>query len=363
MGKQEINFEKVAAIAARIKKQGKEPSLINICEEMGLLSILSEVASLLEQWYDKSELKQGHDESLSERLSINSLFPVNTPELEHSLLLLCTFFESTVNSIETNRCTTNQMQIEHALKHALQNSEFYLVYQPLIDIKKHCLIGFEALLRWDNPVLGNISPLNFIPVAEKNGLIIDIGEWVLEEACMQIMHWHKQGFTDLTVAVNISGRQLHQPSFPQLIDHMLQKTGLSPKYLELELTESLFIKNIAQAVKVMHQFKEIGLKLAIDDFGTGYSSLAYLKQFPLDKLKIDKSFIHDLASDVHDAAIVKAVINLGHKLNLQVLAEGVENERQKSFIIKHGCDFAQGFYFKSPTRPEALNDYLNNSNV
>ncbi|AHE67440.1 putative bifunctional diguanylate cyclase/phosphodiesterase [Legionella oakridgensis] len=359
MGKQGINFEKVAAIAARIKKQGKEPSLMDVCEEMGLLSIISEVAFLLEKWHHlQPEFKQSHAKLLLENMPIDVLWSAENPEFEKSMVLLYAFLESTVNNILITEAA-NQVQIDKALKHALANEEFYLVYQPLINIKKLSTAGFEALLRWNSPMLGAISPFEFIPVAEKNGLIIEIGTWVLEEACTQMMHWHEQGFSELTIAVNISGRQLYQTNFPQLIDDVLRKTGLLPKYLELELTESLFITNIAHAVKIMHQFKEIGLKLAIDDFGTGYSSLSYLKQFPVDKLKIDKSFIHDLVNNVYDAAIVKAVINLGHSLNLQVLAEGVESEDQKNFIITHGCDFAQGFYFNPPAKPETLSNYLN----
>ncbi len=197
-------------------------------------------------------------------------------------------------------------------------------------------------------------------MAEENGLIIDIGNWVLEQACSQALRWHKEGYSDLSIAVNISGRQFRQSNLPDIITQILKKTGLSAKFLELELTESLLVDDINSAVETMYQLKDMGIKLVIDDFGTGYSSLSYLKQFPVDKLKIDRSFICELVNKESDAAIARAIINLGHSLNLEVLAEGVETELQKQFIVKHGCDYAQGYYFKPPNTAEALKDYLKN---
>ncbi|MCP0913698.1 MULTISPECIES: EAL domain-containing protein [Legionella] len=261
---------------------------------------------------------------------------------------------------EMNRRVVNHVQIDNALRYALQNKEFYLVYQPLMDLKRECVVGVEALLRWNSKVLGHVSPLDFIPIAEENGMILEIGPWVIEEACTQLMRWHNQGLWDLTVAVNISGRQLHQADLPEQLTKILHKTSLPAKFLELELTESLLVENIDHAVEIMYKFKDMGVKLAIDDFGTGYSSLSYLKQFPVDKLKIDQSFIKEMVSDANDAAIVKAIINLAHSLNLQVLAEGVENEYQKNFILNHGCDFAQGYYFKPPNKAELIIEFLKN---
>ncbi|WP_133130062.1 EAL domain-containing protein [Legionella yabuuchiae] len=259
-----------------------------------------------------------------------------------------------------NHQVINYTQIDNALRTALKNNEFYLLYQPLIDLKRKRVIGLEALLRWCTPLLGHVSPMNFIPVAEENGLIIEIGEWVIEQACKQAICWHKKGYKDLTIAVNISGRQLHQSKLPQFVRETLKKTGLKPECLELELTETLLVENIDNGVELMHELKALGVKLAIDDFGTGYSSLSYLKQFPLDKLKIDKSFVQEMVSNKNDAAIVKAIINLGHSLALEVLAEGVENEFEKNFVLTYGCDSAQGYYFSPPCKPDLVEEFLMN---
>nr|HAT8713448.1 EAL domain-containing protein [Legionella jordanis] len=259
---------------------------------------------------------------------------------------------------EMNRRVINHMQLDNALRDAMKKNELYLVYQPLIDLKKQEIVGFEALLRWKSHLLGQVSPAEFIGMAEENGLIIDIGKWVLEQACTQTLKWHQQGYKDLSIAVNISGRQFRQSRLPDVISDVLKQTGLAPKYLELELTESLLVDDIEHAVETMYQLKDMGMKLVIDDFGTGYSSLSYLKQFPVDKLKIDRSFITELVNRDNDAAIARAIINLGHSLNLEVLAEGVETELQKDFIVNHGCDYAQGYYFKKPGTPEALEDFL-----
>ena len=187
-----------------------------------------------------------------------------------------------------------------------------------------------------------------------------MGEWVLREACLQIKKWQNSGLNDLCVAVNISGRQFRQTNLPELVADVLDKSGLQAKYLELELTESLLIEDIEHVVETMYKLKDMGIKLVIDDFGTGYSSLSYLKQFPVDKLKIDRSFISEMASDHNDAAIAKAIINLGHSLNIEVLAEGIENEFQRDFIIAHGCDYAQGYFYKAPDTPDKIYEFVKN---
>lgn len=261
---------------------------------------------------------------------------------------------------EMNRRVINHMQLENALRDAMKKNEFYLVYQPLIDLRKRCIVGVEALLRWNSHLLGQVSPIEFIGMAEENGLIVDIGRWVLEQACSQAICWHKEGLKDLRIAVNISGRQFRQSKLPEIVADVLAKTGLAAKFLELELTESLLVDDIEHAVETMYQLKDMGTSLVIDDFGTGYSSLSYLKQFPVNKLKIDRSFISELSNQENDAAIARAIINLGHSLNLEVLAEGVETELQKDFIVAHGCDYAQGYYFKPPNTAAALKDYLKN---
>lgn len=261
---------------------------------------------------------------------------------------------------EMNRRVINRMQLDTALRDAMKKNEFYLVYQPLIDLKRIAIVGFEALIRWKSHLLGQVSPLEFISLAEENGSIITIGQWVLEQACAQTVEWHKAGFKNLSIAVNISGRQFHQSKLPEIVKATLDKTGLEPQFLELELTESLLVNDIDHAVETMYQLKDMGTRLVIDDFGTGYSSLSYLKQFPVDKLKIDRSFINELVHTEDDAAIARAIINLGHSLNLEVLAEGVETELQKDFVLAHNCDYAQGYYFRPPSVPTELVDYLKN---
>lgn len=259
---------------------------------------------------------------------------------------------------EMNRRVINHMQLDNALRDALKNNELFLVYQPLIDLKKCRVIGFEALMRWHSKTLGLVSPVEFIPMAEENGLILEMGEWAMKEACRQLKTWQKQGLKNLTMAVNISGRQFRQPNLTEIIANVLRSTGLQAKYLELELTESLLIEDIEHVVEMMYALKDMGIKLVIDDFGTGYSSLSYLKQFPVDKLKIDRSFISEMASNANDAAIAKAIINLGHSLNIQVLAEGIENEFQRDFVTAHQCDFAQGYFYKPPDVPDKIVEYL-----
>ncbi|MCL5272032.1 MAG: EAL domain-containing protein, partial [Gammaproteobacteria bacterium] len=259
---------------------------------------------------------------------------------------------------EMNRRVINHMQLDSALRDAIKNKELFLVYQPLIDLKQSKVVGFEALMRWHSKVLGLVSPVDFIPMAEENGLILEMGEWAMHEACKQMKIWQKQGLNNLSIAVNISGRQFRQNNLPDMISRALRSSGLQAEYLELELTESLLIEDIEHVVETMYALKDMGTKLVIDDFGTGYSSLSYLKQFPVDKLKIDRSFISEMASNPNDAAIAKAIINLGHSLNIQVLAEGIENEYQRDFVISHGCDFAQGYFYKAPDVPEKIYEYL-----
>ncbi|MBN9229901.1 MAG: EAL domain-containing protein [Legionella sp.] len=259
---------------------------------------------------------------------------------------------------DMNTRIINRMKLDNALRDSLRRQEFYLVYQPLMNLKQNKVVGFEALLRWNSKILGPVAPGDFIGMAEENGLILEIGLWVLEEACSQLVRWHEKGWDHLTMAVNISGRQLRQPNLPENVKKILQKTGLPPQFLELELTESLLVDNLKHAIEIMYAIKDMGAKLVIDDFGTGYSSLAYLKQFPVDKLKIDRSFISELITENHDAAIARAIINLGHSLNLEVLAEGIETELQRKFMHQYGCDFAQGYLFKPPMRADEIDEFL-----
>ncbi|MGB7846412.1 MAG: EAL domain-containing protein [Candidatus Acidiferrum sp.] len=249
---------------------------------------------------------------------------------------------------EMNTQVQEKSTLENSLRKALENKELFLVYQPQVDFSTGDIIGAEALLRWRHPELGLITPDRFIPVAENTGLIIPIGEWVLRTACLQALQWQSEGFPPLTVAVNVSPVQFRQKAFPELVQRVLDETGLSPEYLDLELTEGLIISSPEVVLSAFHELKEMGVKLSIDDFGTGYSNLSYLRHFPVHKLKIDRSFIRDLASDPDDASITSTIISMARSLNLKVIAEGVENEGQMSFLRAHDCDEYQGFYFSKP---------------
>jgi diguanylate cyclase (GGDEF)-like protein len=253
-----------------------------------------------------------------------------------------------------NAQAVERLSLENSLRSGLEKGEFFLVYQPQIAISTGKIIGAEALLRWRHPELGLVSPDKFIRVAEKSGLIIPIGEWVLRTACSQARQWQADGLQPLTVAVNVSAVQFRQESFRELIRGVLHETGLAPQYLELELTESLLLSNKDVTFSVLHELEEMGVKLAIDDFGTGYSSLSYLKTFPVTKLKIDRSFIRELTVNPDDAAITIAIISMAKSLNLKVIAEGVETEAQMSFLRENHCDEIQGYYFSKPVSADEL---------
>jgi EAL domain-containing protein (putative c-di-GMP-specific phosphodiesterase class I) len=241
-----------------------------------------------------------------------------------------------------------RLNLENSLRLALEKKELYLVYQPQMDIGTGRITGLEALLRWQSPELGLVPPAVFIPIAESSRLIMPIGEWVLRTACTQARIWQDEGLPPLPVAVNVSAAQFLHGGFRELIRSVLRDSGLPSRYLELELTESLLLSNADATFVVLQELKAMGLKLAIDDFGTGYSSFSYLKHFPIGKLKIDRSFIRDVAIGPDDAAITAAIISMAKTLNLKVIAEGVETEAQMSFLRDHHCDEIQGFYFSKP---------------
>jgi diguanylate cyclase (GGDEF)-like protein/PAS domain S-box-containing protein len=247
-----------------------------------------------------------------------------------------------------NTQAIERFAMERDLRRALDREEFFLVYQPQVEIESREIIGFEALIRWQHPELGLVPPDKFIPIAEGNGLIVPIGEWVLRTACAQARKWHDSGLLPTTMAVNVSTTQFRQENFRTLVGSVLQDTGLPAKYLELELTESLLLSDADEMLAALQDLKDMGLQLSIDDFGTGYSSLSYLKQFPVGKLKIDRSFVRDIAVDSDDAAITTAIISMAHSLNLNVIAEGVETEAQMRFLRELGCHEIQGYLFSKP---------------
>jgi diguanylate cyclase (GGDEF)-like protein/PAS domain S-box-containing protein len=263
------------------------------------------------------------------------------------------FFTEDMNAQAVERLT-----LENSLRLALDKKELFLVYQPQMDIGTGMITGLEALLRWQHPELGLVPPDKFIRIAENSGLIIPIGEWVLRTACSQARKWQDEGLPTLPVAVNVSAVQFRQEGFRELIRHVLHDTGLAPQYLELELTESLLLSSADVTFSVLQDLKAMGLKLAIDDFGTGYSSFGYLKHSPVSKLKIDRSFVRDVAVNPDDAAITIAIISMARSLNLKVIAEGVENDAQMSFLRAHHCDEIQGYYFSKPLSTDQVVDKL-----
>jgi diguanylate cyclase len=246
----------------------------------------------------------------------------------------------------------NPLVQETLLRNALKSSEFEIYYQPQIEIKTGKIIGAEALIRWNHPERGRVSPSEFIPMAEEMGLIAPLGEWVLETACRQTKTWQTAGLPPLRIAVNVSARQFEHKNLTERVSEILIETGLDPKYLELEVTEGLVLQDEIAAAKALTAWKNMGIKIAIDDFGTGYSSLSYSKRFPFDVLKIDQSFIRNIADDRQNAAITIAIIQMAHCMNMTVIAEGVQNEQELAFLCDHQCDEIQGNFF-SPALPKA----------
>jgi EAL domain-containing protein (putative c-di-GMP-specific phosphodiesterase class I) len=231
-------------------------------------------------------------------------------------------------------------------------------YQPQMDLATHKLVGVEALLRWQHPTLGAVSPAEFIPLAESSGLIISIGSWVLEQAVQQVRHWQQAGITAMCVSVNLSSVQFRNPGLPALIQQILQRYDVAPQFLELELTEGVALENPEGAVNMMDTLDKLGIRMSIDDFGTGYSSLSYLKKFKVGRLKIDQSFVRDISTDDEDKAIVIAIIHLARSLGLKTIAEGVETAEQKAFLLSHGCDEIQGYLLSKPMHSEQATAFL-----
>ncbi|WP_456737231.1 MULTISPECIES: bifunctional diguanylate cyclase/phosphodiesterase [unclassified Bradyrhizobium] len=259
--------------------------------------------------------------------------------------------EVTTQSIE-------RLSLESALRRALEREQFSLNYQPKVDMASGQITGVEALLRWNHPVFGNVSPSQFIPLAEETGLIVPIGRWVLKEACAQAMAWQRRGLLPLSMAVNLSPRQFADEHLLQDVDEALVASGMSPVLLQLEVTESMMMRNVGRALKVLDAIQSRGIRLAIDDFGTGYSSMSLMKHFPIDTIKIDRSFVRDLPHDSEDQAIAQAIISMGKALGMTVVAEGVENAEQETFLRTHGCDEMQGFLIAKPLPARQMAELL-----
>ncbi|MBF0142296.1 MAG: EAL domain-containing protein [Magnetococcales bacterium] len=251
-----------------------------------------------------------------------------------------------------------RLSLENALRTALENEEFTLYYQPQIDVNTGSLSGLEALIRWDSPRFGRVSPVNFIPVAEESDFIVELGEWVLRTACQQAVVWQEEGYAPIRMGVNVSARQFQRHDLSETVDRALADTGLSPAFLDLELTEGAFMKEVDKAVVTLETLKKKGLCLSIDDFGTGYSSLSYLKKFPIHTLKIDRAFVRDITTDPDDAAITRTIIAMAKGLGLKVIAEGVASVEQLEFLRTLGCDYVQGFLFSPPVPPDEVTFFL-----
>jgi EAL domain-containing protein (putative c-di-GMP-specific phosphodiesterase class I) len=254
------------------------------------------------------------------------------------------------------------LQLENALRHALERDQLRLHYQPQVSLQDGRIIGAEALLRWQHPELGMVSPAEFIPIAEVSGQILQIGEWVLRSATRQLKSWMNSGLEPMIIAVNLSAVQFRHAHLPELITQILDEVKLPPQYLELELTEGVAVDDPLGAIAVMNNLHERGIRMSIDDFGTGYSSLSYLKRFKVYKLKIDQSFVRDIIEDPEDKAIVAAIISLAGSLGLQTIAEGVETEGQLAFLREKGCNEVQGYYFSKPLPAEQFETFVRGKN-
>jgi EAL domain-containing protein (putative c-di-GMP-specific phosphodiesterase class I) len=263
------------------------------------------------------------------------------------------FYDGRLETLSLERLT-----LETRLRRAIEREELSLAYQAKLDLATNSIAGVEALLRWNSAELGAVSPAKFIPVAEETGLILSIGKWVLRRACEQCMAWQRNGLPPVRVSVNLSPRQLGDPELLAEVRAVLDDTGLAPDLLELEVTESSVMHNVERALEVLGALKGMGVRLAIDDFGTGYSSLAQLKRFPIDTLKVDRSFIRELPADTEDKAIAEAIIAMGKTLCLTVVAEGVETPEQKAFLRERACDQMQGYHFSKPIAAEEFAELL-----
>lgn len=255
-------------------------------------------------------------------------------------------------SAELNKEIADKLSIERELKSAIQNDEFILHYQPIIDLKSGEPSAMEALIRWNHPELGMVPPDKFISVSEESGQIIGIGKWVLRTACAQTKKWQESGCKPFRICVNISAIQLQQPNFVHIVKSVLDETGLDPEWLELEVTESILLEDTAAFKECLYNLKDLGISMSIDDFGTGYTSLNYLRQFSFDRVKIDRSFVQDINNDLNGKAITSTIINLAHKLGMEVVAEGIEDSVQLAYLNEELCDEGQGFYFSRPKSAE-----------
>ena len=326
-----------------LTEQANEPGVIHIIRR--LLEVISQ------PWVDEQ-----HEYSLSCSIGI-SCFPCDGDRADTLLQCADAAMYEAKNAgrntfhfytPELNQAVTERLELANDLRRAVERDEFRVYYQPRVDVTDGRIIGAEALIRWQHPEKGLVAPDNFIPIAEETGLIVPIGQWILHEACRQNRAWQDAGLPPISVSVNLSPIQFRQPGLIDAVTNALAQSGLAASYLELELTESFFMQDAERINVAITALKSLGVALAIDDFGTGYSSLSYLKRFPVNHLKIDKSFVQEIDINPDDAAIVRAIITLGHELGLKVVAEGVETQANYEFLQQHHCDEIQGYYFSRP---------------
>lgn len=348
-----------------ISRQGGDEFLIVLADIHDSDTVTAISEKILERLADYFEI-EGHELSISISIGV-AVYPDDADDFDTLLKKADTaMYNAKEAGRNTYRFFTDQMNVNALeslhlrgnLRRALERNEFSLHYQPQISLASGGIIGAEALIRWNHPELGMIAPGRFIPIAEESGLIVQIGEWVLREACRQAAAWQQAGLPELLIAVNLSAVQFRRGDLERSVTQALTESGCDPTLLELELTESILIQNPENVLQTVKRLKALGVKFSVDDFGTGYSSLAYLKRFAVDKLKIDQSFIRDLTNEPENAAIVRAIVQMARSLNLKTIAEGVEDEQALAFLRLHHCDEAQGYYFARPLPADEFERYL-----
>ena len=371
-----IGDEMLVELAKRLRSQVEEQDVLSRIGGDEFVVLITDINSGEEATLATNQLRQVFDQpfivSTGDHLRLTasmgvSLYPNDGQDADTLLRNADAAMYCAKNDGRNNYAfyteSLTQLSLEHlklqsALYGAIEQNALYLMYQPKLDLVTRKTVGFEALLRWHDPQLGLISPAVFIPIAEKVGLIHDIGLWVLETACRQGMRWLRDGKYFGRIAVNVAGQQLQRSSFVDDVKRVLAETGLPAKHLELEVTESVMMQNPEVAIRDLKRLGDLGIELSVDDFGTGYSSLNYLKKLPIHKLKIDQSFVRDIPFDTNNTAIAKAVIALGHALKLDIVAEGVETQEQADFLLQNHCDQAQGYLFSRPQLPQDLDKFL-----
>ncbi len=328
--------------------------LNNVTHEEGITSVSKKILAVISEpiYIDGQEIYTSASIGIA-------VYPMNGEDthtlLKHADLAMYQAKELDRNNFqffsrEMNIKVLERMMLENSMRKALEREEFFLVYQPQVDARSGRIVGIEALLRWNHPDMGLLAPDKFIYLAEETGFIIPIGEWVIRTACRQNKAWQDDGLPPIRMAVNLSAKQFDQQHLDEAIAATLMETGLDPKWLEIEITESAIMRNPELSISMLRKLKEMGITLAIDDFGTGYSSLSNLKHFPISRLKIDRSFVRDIISNPDDAAIAEIIVAMAHTLKLDVLAEGVETRAQMEFLSFHNCVEMQGYLFSRPVR-------------